>query len=126
MMIGKDNWALLGVGLSARIVIDTLIGFYDGEKLWHNSKEGIATISEVREILQYWINGTRDKNLKIFEFKRFKSYDEQKFLVDMVEREKWTTWESDLEQWLENKDKVMDYFSAVEQWAISSTHHGCF
>ena len=78
MMIGKDNWALLGVGLSARIVIDTLIGFYDGEKLWHNSKEGIATISEVREILQYWINGTRDKNLKIFEFKRFKSYDDQK------------------------------------------------
>ena len=118
-----DNWAMLSIGLSARIVIDTLIGFHDGEKLWHNSEEGIAIIGEVREILQYWSNGVRDKEFK--SFKRFSTYDKQKFLVDMVDKLKWTTWESDLEQWLKNKDKVMDYFDAVECWAISSTHRGC-
>ena len=121
----KTEVDYLGIGLSARIAIDTLIGFYDTEEIWHASKKGIEIINEVRDILLYMKESKHDTSFLFFKksFKHFKKYDEMVFLRDMVQNIQWKTWESDLEQWLTNKEQVLDYFMYLENHALGSINH---
>jgi hypothetical protein len=121
-----DQWNMLSMALSSRIVIDTLIGFYDGKVMWTAAEEGIRTIEEVREILRHLYD--RDKvDPTVFwsrQFTRFNNYNQQKFLLEVAEEKRWMTWEDDLEQWMTNKEILIDYFSAVEAKALAYCRHG--
>lgn len=121
----------LSIGLTARLAIETLVGFYDGEKMWHASEEGIAIIKEVRDVLQRLNESEHSTSFLFFNrsCKHFDSYYDMKFLKEMANQMEWATWESDLEQWLMNKEIVMDYFMLVERVALSRHRHysgGCF
>jgi hypothetical protein len=125
------SYEFLGLGLTARVAIDTLIGFYPKEKLWHNTEKGIKIIEETREVLLHFHEVQQNHSFSFWsrKFKNFESYDEMKFLADIVEQLQWTTWDNDLLHWLANIDKVMDFFSRVEITAISRYRHsdgGCF
>jgi hypothetical protein len=51
------------------------------------------------------------------------------FLKEIVDDMKWNTWESDLEQWCANKEKVKDYFVNLEGAALcryQEYNYGCF
>jgi len=121
----------LGIALTARLAIDTLVGFYDGEKVWHASEKGIEVINEARAALQRLHKCEHNDSFLFFSrsCRHFDSYDLMKFLEEMVDNLGWTTWESDLEQWLTNKEVVLDFFMHVESYALGRHRHsdgGCF
>ena len=125
----RDRFRYLSVGLSARIVIDTLVGFHDNQEVWHDSAKGIETITEVRKILIHLNEKDNTKGPWLFwrnQFKIFTGYDEMILLKEVCEGMKWDTWENDLEQWLLNKDKVMDYFMRLEEAIGRCKQGGCF
>lgn len=127
MCFRDDRTDYLNLGLTARIAIDTLVGFYDGEKIWHASELGISIINETLHILR--VITKIDTTTRIYQTKteHFTTYDQMAFLLSVVNDIKWDTWESDLEQWLTNKDRVLDYFMAVERRALGHYRQGgCF
>jgi hypothetical protein len=127
MCFRKNKYDSLSIALSARIVIDTLVGFFDGEKLWHATEEGIATINEVLMILRNLYSEEKPVRFYHLDTKRFTKYDQMILLKELVEETGWATWEEDLEQWLANKERVLDYFMALESRGLSNHHiGGCF
>jgi hypothetical protein len=125
--IGTDY---LGIGLTARMAINTLVGFYETEKVWHASETGIEIIKEVRDVLQRLNESEHSTSFLFFnrQGKHFESYYEMQFLKEVAVEMEWTTWESDLDQWLMNKEKVLDYFMNLESHSLGRHRHsdrGC-
>ena len=118
----RNSENYLNIALTARLAIDTLVGFFDGEEIHHAADKGIQVIKEVRAILQRL--NELEHTTTFFEFNRslkhpFDSYESINFLKEIVDNMKWDSWESDLEQRGANKEKVMDYFVNVEGTALS-------
>ncbi len=106
----KNNY--LDIANTARVAIDTLIGFYEGEKLCDSSKKGIEIIAEVLYSLK--LINSQNNTIMLTKAKYFETYDKIKFLKDICDILEWNDWESDLSQWLTNKENVLNYFIRVE------------
>ena len=128
----RNSVNYLSIALSARLAIDTLAGFFDGEEIHHSADKGSQVIKEVRAVLQRL--NELEHTTTYFEFYSslkypFSSYESMKFLKEIVNNMKWDTWESDLEQWCANKEKVMDFFVDVEGTALcryTEEQRSCF
>ena len=125
----EERWKYLTVALASCLVIDVIWSFEDGREPHHHAKDGIETIEEARKALD-WIY-TDHKSFSMFRilgtFKTFDDYEKVILLKKTVEGMKWKAWRSDLEQWLANKDKVLDFFGRLQSEANARTHRGgCF
>jgi|SRR5208337_133427 len=121
-MCGRDkNHEYLSLALQARLVIDTLVSYWPGETVHPNAKKGIALLDEFREALAtFGLGEPRFSHRCPFRYEQLK-------LIDEVAKDmKWDTWKADLEQWLTNKERVLDFFTSLECRALNSIHHGCF
>jgi hypothetical protein len=104
----------LCLALEARLVINTLLGFNDGNELHPHTADGIAKIAEVRSWLLYF-----DKRLEGRPSNSDMTYDQLTLIRETVKALDWTTWDSDLQQWLANKESVKRFFVSLESRVLA-------
>ena len=126
---GATGSAGLTVALDARTVINTLIGYFDGEEISNSTKKGIAIINDARTILRYLNGLDKSEEFKYPRTEYFSNYDERILVKTQVEKLNWKTWDEDLDQWLLNKEQVLEFFKRLEMAGTSQYRHskgGCF
>jgi hypothetical protein len=104
----------LCLALDARLVINTLIGFNDGKELHPHTADGIAKIAEVHAWLLYYNNRLKGRpaNSRM-------TYDEHTVIFETFKGLDWPSWDSDLQQWLANKESVKWFFANLESRALA-------
>lgn len=116
----RENWEMVGVSLNARCVLNALCGFDEGQPLHPATEDAIDIIHETRLILRY-LNGLDQYSNSIYpHLKHFERYDTMMKLNEVLDRTDWPTWDTDLEQWLTNREAVKKYFRGLESAALHS------
>ena len=118
MCCHDSNWDFLILALHARLVLNVLRNFREGQTMNPHADEGIRNIAAIRAVIQ----SQSEPGLPFFNKHDYR-YEQMKIIVEVAVQLQITA--EDLEQWLTNQEKVREFFLRLESTALGYTRHGC-
>jgi hypothetical protein len=126
-MWSDERSEMLTAALTCCLIVDVLMTFIDEGKTHSRSEKAIQAIADARRSLLFITGQTSTRRFWDRRQENFDRLSQQKLLKEVVDSMNWRTWRDDLEQWLLNAEKVLEFFGNVQDVANGRcSHHGCF